>query len=342
MGHTSGHLVKPIRRAAIAATCLGVLIAAPSTFASRGSTATGSTNLPEATKQSAAAKCPARTHASGGGFTVNPVHEPSSGVVGSYTQRSTYSSARDWSVSTGAFSPGADSSTLTALVRCERRVDSQVAVRFSIKRTIEASSNPATVTGSTLGLVCPPQTRASGGGFSSDSPFANNFNAVTTVVVQSRRTARRVWSTTWFLRGGATAEDQDVTAYVICESANRRRITVARNEVPYPEDDRASALALCPRGRHVVSGGFIIEPLSGSVPIPFVDYTAPSGNRQWRVETYDSPQFLAPDGATLTAEAYCRRNKLPRRRRAARTAESSAAPAGEVRVYEQPIWASVG
>jgi hypothetical protein len=220
-------------------------------------------------------------------------------------------------------------------------VDSTVAVRFAATRTIEASSTPNTVTGRTFGLKCPPQTRASAGGYSSDSQFQNNVNGVTLVVVQSRRTSPRIWTVTAFLRGGAGAQDQDITVGVVCEAASRRRITVASNTVPYPEDDRASAIALCPKGKHVVSGGFVFTPLTGSVPIPFIDYMAPVGNRQWRVDAYDSMQFLQPDAATLTTHAYCRRNKLPRRRRARRSA-ARAADVGPVRVHEQPIWGSVG
>jgi hypothetical protein len=304
--------------------------------------------LPEVSKQSATANCPARTHASGGGYTVSPLHDPSAGALGSYTQRSIFTGRRGWSVTTAAFSPGADTSSLVAVARCERKVDSKIAVRFAATRTVTPDTDGSDgyqATAITLNLTCPPQTRASAGGYDTDSTFANNPSGVTMLVIQNRRTARKVWTITAFLIGGPTAEPQDITVMGLCEASSRRRITTASRTVTYPEDARATATATCPKGRHLVSGGFLVSPLpapGGGLSVPFIDHIAPVGNRGWRVDAYDSPLFGRPAGAALTTHAYCRRNKLPRRRRSASGAAATSSPPGTGRVEVQQVRVSIG
>jgi hypothetical protein len=127
---------------------------------------------------------------------------------------------------------------------------------------------------------------------------------------------------------------------VPCEANSRRKITQRGKIVSLANNTRASAAAKCAKGKHVVSGGFVLTPLPGTspTPVPFapMDYNAPIGVRTWRVDVYDTG-FAAPTGSALTTYAYCRRNRLrKKRRRTTRSVAASAAPIGRGRVEISP------
>jgi hypothetical protein len=232
-------------------------------------------------------------------------------------------------VTSGAESNNDPSATLTALVRCERRADSKIVVPLVGSATI----NPGFA--QTFNFHCPPQTRPVGAGWSVDNPFNGNIaTSSNLIVVQSRRLDRTTWTLTAEVRSGSGVASE-LTGTVPCEKVTPRKLVQRTAIDSFADNERATATATCRTGTHVVSGGFLINPLPpGTVPFAPVDRHAPVGGRQWRVDIYDTI-FALPPGSTLTTYAYCRKNRL-RRRRARRSTASAAVSTGPGRVELLP------
>ena len=293
-------------------------------------TKTASTPLPPESQRSVTASCPIGTHSTAGGFIVSPSGAPGMGFQ-SVTQVSAPSGKRDWRVVSGA-EQNNPPANVTAAARCERKIDGRIVVRLAGSDTI------AQGTAVNFDFRCPPGTHPIGGGWTVSNPFNGDLATSNLIVIQNRRTSPTTWLITAEVRSGAT-NPSTFTPTVPCERNSRRKITERGKIVPLANNTRASASAICAKGRHVVSGGFVLTPLPGTspTPVPFapIDYNAPTGARTWRVDVYDTV-FNAPAGSALTTYAYCRRNRLRKRRRARRSAEASAAPIGRGRVEISP------
>jgi hypothetical protein len=271
------------------------------------------------------------THSTAGGFVVSPLGTPGGGFQ-SVTQLSTPSGRRGWRVVSGAeqTNPVAN---LTASVRCERKIDGRIIVRLTGSDTIAPGFAV------NFNFRCPPGTHPLGGGWSVDAPFDGDLGTSSNlIVIQNRRTSPTTWLITAEVRSGAP-NPSTFRPTVPCERNSRRRITERGRVVPLADNTRASASATCARGRHVVSGGFVLTPLPGTTPapVPFapMDYNAPTGGRTWRADVYDTV-YAAPAGSALTTYAYCRRNRLRRKRRPRRSAAATSAPIGSGTVEISP------
>jgi hypothetical protein len=326
-----------------AAGCLIAIgaIAIPA-LASKGVTKTGSTAFPADSKASASAACPARTHATGGGFAATPAATPGAGVE-SFTTNNNFSGRKTWTVTSGQVS-GGHATTLTVKVRCERKSDGKIAILLTGGTTITPDTDPQggyDATGQNLVFHCPPGTHPIAGGYQVAKPFDPN-NAGTTnkfFATQTRRTGT-TWTISGYLFGGpaASTPPAEFTGTVPCERNGSRRIVERSKTVPYLDNARATASAKCPKGRHLVSGGFAFTPIGeGFVPVPFVDQSLPATPRIWTVSAYDSAVFAPPVGSSLTTYAYCRRNfKKKRRARQGTAASSGAVGPGWVEVTPAP------
>jgi hypothetical protein len=299
------------RRGAAIAALIGSAIAlaacAPGALATKGLTRTKSTTLPPESQRSVSATCPRGTHSTSGGFRVSPGGVPGQGFQ-ALVQNSDRSGNRGWSVTGGAESTN-PSSTLTAVVRCERKSDGKVVVPLVGSQSV----NPGFA--QTFNFHCPPGTRPVGAGWSVDNPYTGDVaNSSNLIVVESRRTNATTWTLTAEVRSASTVVST-FTGTVPCERKSPRKLVQKSRTVSFSDNQRASASATCAKRTHVVSGGFVINPLPpGVVPFAPVDYNAASGPRSWRVDLYDTVLALPP-GSTLTTYAYCRRNKGKRKRK---------------------------
>jgi hypothetical protein len=294
--------------AAAAAACLLAALAATPAPASRGLTRTNSTALAPGSKSTVTATCPVGTHSTAGGFFVSPLGVPGSGPR-SWTQISTPSGRRAWRV-TGGASLNNPPATLFSSVRCERRRDGRIAVR------LQGSSQIDPGTAEDFNFQCPLGTRPAGAGWRVGDPFDATVDSDHLIVIQSRRTTSQHWRVTAEVRAGAS-QPSTFTATVACERRTRKRLIERSRIVAYVDNQRASAIARCPRRTHVVAGGFLLSPLPqptpGPVPFGIMDYYAAPTPRKWRVDLYDLAAYSAPTGSALTTYAYCRRNRLRRR-----------------------------
>lgn len=319
MGRFRRHRRASICRFAVAATALGALLVAPSAWATRGLTKTASVALPPESSRSATATCPVGTHSTAGGFSVTPLGTPGTGFQ-SVTQVSARRGARPWKVTTGAEGTNPPA-TMTAHVRCERRRDGRIVVPLTANETV----NPGFA--QTFDFTCPPQTRPAGAGWSVDDPFNGDLTTTSNLlVIQNRRLDFNTWRVTGLVRNGSNSSDFTVT--VVCETITRKRLVQRTAIDAFGDNERASATATCRKRTHVVAGGFVINPLPpGTVPFAPMDYNAPVGNRQWRVDLYDTASGLPP-GSSLITYAYCRRNRLrkPRARAGAAVTANGLGP----------------
>lgn len=320
--------------AALTLACLAALALAIPALGSRGASSTSSTAFPPDTQRTTATTCPARTHATGGGFQVVPGGTPGS-IPQSFTTNSTFSGRRGWTVTSGSTSQNPPA-MLTARVRCERKRDGTVPILLPGSATItpDTTDDPNVpgvqydAVGRNLIFHCPPGTHPIGGGYSVDRPFDPNAASNKFFATQNRRTGKSTWTISGYLLGGPSASNPPAvfTGKVPCERNGNRRLVERSRVVAYGEDVRSTASVACGKGRHLVSGGFAFTPAgAGAVPVPFVDQAISIGGRTWQVSAYDSGFFAAPPGSAMSVYAYCRRNR-PKRRRARRSVVGSTAP----------------
>lgn len=302
--------------------------------ATRGKTRSAATTISPGELDTVGTKCPARTHASGGGFWIRPGMNPADGGFdtpeGPVSQRSISVGAKGWS-SSGASNAGDPARELRSFVRCETNRDGRIPLRLAGQTTITPvpSSPPWSSYAATLRFICPVGTHALSGGYSTDNHVDPSDDAgdLGVVVVQNRRTGFRVWSITGFVIGTPNSTPHTLAGRVACERNGRPPVTTRARTVAYADNLRNGATATCPKRRHVVAGGFRVTPLpavGSDTTVAYFDRTSPVRSRSWRAEAWDSLIFAAPPGVKLTTYAYCRANRLARRR--GRSASAAAAP----------------
>lgn len=310
-----------IRTSRFAAVAVAVAViagtVAATAIATRGSTRSAATTQTSSTQNTLAPRCPNRAHSTGGGFSLRPgIQPPSSSSI---TQRTIGVGRRVWSTTSASTSTTA-TQTFRGFVRCERRADGRIATKLTGSTTVTPPMTGAQA--ATLRFICPPGTHVLSGGYAVDKPFSSSDGTSSRLVfVQNRRTGARQWKITAWLAAGTSPSK--MIGRVFCEFNQRNRPIARKRTVPYVDGQRNGAAATCPRGTHVVSGGFRFAPL----PAPGVavigatlDRFAPLGPRRWRVDAWDLP-FSSPPNSTLTTFAYCHRN----RRTGARAAGSAKA-----------------
>jgi hypothetical protein len=119
------------------------------------------------------------------------------------------------------------------------------------------------------------------------------------VVTSSRRFDARHWAV-GAIQATSDSFHTDLLPTVYCKVAPPRTTTVsATGSVPSGETE--SVDATCPKGRKAVAGGFSVPSASDLSRGGFPVASQRIGQRTWRVTVY-AP---TPQGATVTAYAYC-------------------------------------
>jgi hypothetical protein len=334
MGITRLKLTASRRSAvAVAGFCVvASLAAAPGANASRGVTRTGAVSFPPSTKRLASASCPAGAHLTTGGFLVSPGATAGSGFK-TLTQVNKIAGTSGWTVQSASFATN-PAATLIAYARCERKRDGRIAIRSPFPIPVNPGEQRRVTS------RCPDGTHPIGGGWSINNPYdpANLSASSYLTVTENRQVGPRSWAIAGQIPNVMSLQPSTLTTETTCEYNGRRKITVRSKLVPYLNNVRTTATATCPKRKHVVSGGFLFNPQAGPppgnpVPFPYLDRHSPVGSRSWRVDAYDLSAFPPPAGSAMTVYAYCRKNRLRRKRRHARRRSASAAiPVGPPRV----------
>jgi hypothetical protein len=263
----------------------------------------------------AAATCAGKTHVTGGGFAVSPSFTPPGTGLRSWTTTSNPAGVKTWNASGTAFTSPSASGTFTTFARCE----SNTLGRLAVSASSSASLSPGEFR--TLGFQCPPNTHVISGGYAGDGPTdLTNANGWRLDILQSQRTGPRDWSVSVFDRSGtppATAP-ANINGFVVCEFDQKGvRVGQATASAPLVQNARATADPTCPKKQHVVSGGFVISPLPAGVgtvvPVVSLDENQPSGNRAWHVGLHPWLTTTLPEGESLQATAYCKRDSAPKK-----------------------------
>jgi hypothetical protein len=308
-----------VRSVAAVALCglLAIGLGAPA-FAkkSKGKAAanTQSATVPIASGSTAttSASCKGKSHVTGGGFAVSPPFTPPSSGLRSWTTTSNPSGKKTWSASGSAFSNPSGSGSFTAFARCERNSLGRIAVTASTSVTLSPGEFRS------IAFVCPSNSHVLSGGYAGDGPTDLNHpssNGWRLDILQSQRTSAREWTITAFDRGNTPppSAPASLTGFVVCE-LNSKGLKVSEKSAaaPLAAGARATADPSCPKGRHVVSAGFVISPLPSGVgavvPVVSLDEFNPTGGRGWHVGLHPWTSAVLPAGESLQAVAYCKKD----------------------------------
>jgi len=169
-----------------------------------------------------------------------------------------------------------------------------------------------------LAFVCPGNSHVISGGYAGDGPTDLNHpssNGWRLDILQSQRTSAREWTITAFDRGTTPppSAPASLTGFVVCElNAKGLKVSEKSAAAPLASGARATADPSCPKGRHVVSAGFVISPLPSGVgavvPVVSLDEFNPTSNRGWRVGLHPWTNAVLPPGESLQAFAYCKQD----------------------------------
>ncbi len=183
-----------------------------------------------------------------------------------------------WFLNAINYGPGGGD--VTTYVYCARL---EVSISFVAKRA------PGTVLENSA--KCPRGKLALSGGFVLDT--AHN------VPYALKRTSKRSWSVASTNPGGAEA---GLTAYVVCaKKASGLRLKQVRAVVPLAPSSSgatATAVASCPAGSRVLSGGFEVPTFASGV---LVHDSKRVGDRSWEV----SASSQTPAMGSVVSYAYC-------------------------------------
>jgi hypothetical protein len=152
--------------------------------------------------------------------------------------------------------------------------------------------------------ICPQGEHPSGGGFGLDPAFdPNSGNAVQALVQGSFPAANDGWKSNSFAIAGGSAST--FYTFALCRSYS---ITVRTNAVPIAAATHQEVRAKCPQNRHVIGGGYSVEPR-------YDPTTATGGNvavdtskrRNEHVWTVGATRDFG-DSASVVAHVLCERD----------------------------------
>jgi hypothetical protein len=256
----------------------------------------------------ATANCAAKTHITGGGYSVSPAYNAGGSNVataGTGTRinhlQSQSGGTRSWIAGAAAFTTPAQPGTFTSYARCEKNSAGKLAGTISGTSTIPVGQ------GTTVNLNCPGGTHVIAGGFAG-SP-AGNLGAPTSfrlIIAESRRLNTSTWEVRAVNPTGSLSV-ATLATNAVCER-NGTSVTERSVVAPILDNNRTSATATCSKKGHMVGGGFLVSPTTSPSPAVGVDQSQPSGQRSWLVGLYEYPTFALPPGSTLTAYSYCKKN----------------------------------
>lgn len=254
------------------------------------------------------ATCPAKTHATGGGFSVAPSFSPPTTGMRSLNSTSYPSGSQDWVTGSSSYATPSATGQLTSFARCERNNAGRIATRSSSSLTL------APGVGQNMTFNCPPTTHVISGGYAASSLGTFNFSITShrIVVLQNRRTGVGQWTISAF-NNPQSPSSTTLTGYAICErNAKGSAVSEAASPLtPVINDGRTTADATCGGKVHTVSGGFLVShTFPGAAPLVSVDENQPVGKAGWHVGLWEYPTNLPP-GTTLQAFSYCKKDQQP-------------------------------
>ncbi len=272
-------------------------------------TASSPAAITSGTTALAAASCPAKTHITGGGFTVAPSYDPSTNTGLRNLVETSTPAGNGWNAYGSALTVPSSAGSLTAFARCEGNDRGRIAAVLSSTVTVPPSSAQSNV------FNCPPGTHVISGGYAGDGPTALNTPAAFRIIVLgSHRTGPGQWTIDAYNRTGAPPST--LTTFATCELNGKSAVLEANVVAPIANDQRSIADATCPVKTHVVSGGFAVTPTGpGQVPVVGIDENQPVGGNIWHIGLYESPQFSTPPSGSLTASAYCKANSTKKKKK---------------------------
>jgi hypothetical protein len=208
-------------------------------------------------------------------------------------QRSAPAGKSAWKVH-GTF--GALDGTLTSFAVCDGSVG-------RVKR-VSHSKTLGTDEDGDVTAACPHGWHVLGGGFAVAPPFTGGPKGEI-APTSSKRSSARKWETT----GTNDGDPTKLVAYALCSKAGG--ISEESKTKPLAGSGRTTATAKCPRGTHLVGGGY-------EDPSSDVFRSAPAGVRRWKTTTTANikPKRSPTAGAarkgvilpTVTSFAYCQDN----------------------------------
>lgn len=306
--------------AAFMALLLGAAGIAPVAVAKKGKkknrppavTATASVPLSPGSQQSATAGCPAKTHITGGGWSVSPIYNPNgtTSLANDTGTRITHLQSSpagigSWTASAAAFTLPANPGTFTSIAQCENKAYSKTVTGVSGTSTIPVGQE------ATVDLNCSPGTHVVSGGFSF-TPAGNLAapGSFRPIVVESRRADVTTWRI-HIINPVGSPSAATLSGNVLCE-LNRKGVgvTEATASAPIVDENRTTVTAGCTGKTHTIGGGFLVSPYVG--PAVGIDQMQPVGAKAWQVGLYEYPAFSLPPGSTIAAYSYCRKNALPK------------------------------
>ncbi len=146
---------------------------------------------------------------------------------------------------------------------------------------------------------CPNGQIVTGGGFSIDT------NGIWATSGRSRPPGKRAWESQVY---GVLAPSSGWRNFAVCDRGGRRAVSISSKTEPI-ERFGAEPAAECPRGRHVIGGGFAIQPPrdpatdSGSTLV--IDRSSRASRRTWKLFGVGDE----PSDGKLTAYALCERDE---------------------------------
>jgi hypothetical protein len=176
----------------------------------------------------------------------------------------------------------------------------------SVKKRSATTAIEANESGSATAR-CGRRTKAVSGGFQAEITLP-----ATPTASESRRTARRKWTSEAFNFAGGPGE---LTSFAYCR--REKRIREGSQVVPVAAGASGSALARCPRDTVLISGGFAGE-TAGPDPLFLVETSRARGKRFWQVKAENSEGFTSAPG-NLAAHVYCRNTGKLRERAKTKT-----------------------
>jgi hypothetical protein len=236
---------------------------------------------------SRAADCASNDHVLGGGFqtatdnNLGQVDRPSG----------------DGSWATETLTSGGDAS---AYAVCERASNRKLDLVKHSTLVAQPSTSPGVVEKG-VKAKCDKGWQVVSGGYEVN-PFFHGGDRGEIAVDTNKRTSSRVWK----VHGGNDGKPTRLVAYAICEKKGESTIQqVGRSD---STGNVESAKAICPKGSHVVGGGFRSVPNEAHGNFPNVNSSFPASGRTWKTQQVVGPPMkhgVLHNLATLTSYAEC-------------------------------------
>jgi hypothetical protein len=173
----------------------------------------------------------------------------------------------------------------------------------AVSKTISVPhpSDPDSTAERAVSAKCPENWKVVSGGYAVDPPYSGKGPGVPAGEI-AVDTSKRVKSRKWKVHGGNDGAKTDLIAFALCEKSGFSHIEQVHETSPTTKTVQASAVAQCPKGTHIVGGGFQTKPDEAHNSFPEVSASMPIGSRKWE------SKYLPEKDGSLTSFAECEKN----------------------------------